>query len=64
MPPLLLIHGANEMLWEQGVAFAKRLDEVGTDHELYRVDGAPHGMESWEGRPEWSGYKQKLALQP
>lgn len=60
MPPLPMIHGTNEMLWEQGVAFAKRLDEVGADHELYRIDGAPHGMESWEGRAEWSGYKKKL----
>jgi alpha-L-fucosidase 2 len=60
MPPLLLIHGTNEMLWGQGAAFAERLQEVGTDHELVRLDGAPHGMESWEGHPEWSGYKRKL----
>jgi Xaa-Pro dipeptidase len=60
MPPLLMIHGTNEALWEQGVAFAERLREVGADHELYRAEGAPHGMENWEGRPEWSGYKQKL----
>jgi alpha-L-fucosidase 2 len=60
MPPLLLIHGTDEMLWEQGVAFAEKLEQVGADHELVRLDGAPHGMESWEGRPEWSGYKQKL----
>ena len=25
-----------------------------------RLEGAPHGMESWEGRPEWAGYKKKL----
>jgi alpha-L-fucosidase 2 len=60
MPPLLLIHGTNEMLWDQGVAFARKLEEVGADHELVRLDGAPHGMESWEGHPEWSGYKRKL----
>jgi alpha-L-fucosidase 2 len=60
MPPILLIHGTGEMLWTQGVAFARRLEEVGADHELYRLDGAPHGMESWEGRPEWAGYKEKL----
>jgi alpha-L-fucosidase 2 len=60
MPPLLLIHGTDEFLWDQGVAFAARLEELGVDHELYRVEGAPHGMESWEGRPEWSGYQQKL----
>jgi alpha-L-fucosidase 2 len=60
MPPILLIHGTDEMLWEQGVAFAQRLREVGADHELVRLDGAPHGMESWEGHPEWSGYEEKL----
>jgi acetyl esterase/lipase len=60
MPPLLMIHGTNEMLWGQGVAFAEKLSEVGADHELYRLDGAPHGMENWEGHPEWVGYKRKL----
>ncbi len=60
MPPLLLIHGTDERLWEQGVAFARKLEEVGADHELVRLEGAPHGMESWEGHAEWSGYKEKL----
>ena len=50
----------DEFLWEQGVAFADRLREVGAVHELYRLDGAPHGMESWEGRPEWAGYKRRV----
>jgi acetyl esterase len=60
MPPILLIHGTGEMLWEQGEAFARRLEEAGADHELYRLDGAPHGMESWEGHPEWESYKGRL----
>jgi alpha-L-fucosidase 2 len=60
MPPMLLVHGTNERLWEQGLAFAAKLQEVGVEHELYRLDGAPHGMENWEGRPEWSGYKRKV----
>jgi alpha-L-fucosidase 2 len=60
MPPLLLIHGTDEMLSDQGVAFAEKLRAAGADHELVRLDGAGHGMESWEGRPEWTGYKQKL----
>jgi alpha-L-fucosidase 2 len=60
MPPMLLVHGTNEMLWEQGLAFAAKLKEVGVEHELLRLDGAPHGMENWEGRPEWSGYKRKV----
>ena len=24
------------------------------------LEGAPHGMEKWEGRPEWMDYKTKL----
>lgn len=60
MPPLLLIHGTDESLWEQGVTLAQRLEAVGADHELYRLEGGPHGMENWEGRPEWSGYKERL----
>ena len=60
MPPLLLINGTDEFLWDQGVAYAEKLREAGVDHELYRLDGAGHGMESWEGRPEWAGYKPKL----
>jgi acetyl esterase len=60
MPPLLLIHGTDERLWAQGQAMRDRLAAAGAAHELYAVEGAPHGMENWEGRPEWAGYKQKL----
>jgi alpha-L-fucosidase 2 len=60
MPPLLLIHGTNERLWAQGVAMRDRLREVGARHQLIALEGAPHGMENWEGRPEWSHYKTKL----
>jgi acetyl esterase/lipase len=60
MPPVLLVHGTNEELWEQGVAMARVLEEKGIPHELVRLDGAPHGMENWEGRPEWLGYKDRV----
>jgi alpha-L-fucosidase 2 len=60
MPPLLLIHGTSEELWAQGVAMDERLREVGAPHELVALQGAPHGMENWEGHPEWSPYKAKL----
>jgi alpha-L-fucosidase 2 len=60
MPPLLLVHGTNERLWEQGQAMARKLAEVGAHHELYALKGAPHGMENWEGHPEWMHYKRKL----
>ena len=60
MPPLLLVHGTNEELWAQGVAMRDRLREVGAPHELLALEGAPHGMENWEGHPEWSHYKAAL----
>jgi alpha-L-fucosidase 2 len=60
MAPVLLIHGTNERLWEQGVAYAARLGALAVPHELLRLDGAPHGMENWEGRAAWAGYKERL----
>jgi acetyl esterase len=60
MPPLLLVHGTDELLWEQGLAMDRRLEEVGADHTLVRLDGAPHGMGGWEGHPEWTSYKTTL----
>jgi alpha-L-fucosidase 2 len=60
MPPVLLIHGTNERLWDQGVRMAQRLGELGVEHELLRLEAAPHGMENWEGHAEWQFYKQRL----
>jgi acetyl esterase/lipase len=60
MPPILLIHGTAERLWEQGVRMAERLGALGVPHELIRLEGAPHGMENWEGRPEWQFYKARF----
>ena len=56
----LLIQGTNERLYEQTLEYARRLKEVGARYELYLLEGAPHGLENWEGRPEWQGYKRKL----
>jgi alpha-L-fucosidase 2 len=60
MPPLLLIHGTGEGLWAQGQAMAARLAALGVRHELLALEGAPHGMENWEGRPEWADYTTRL----
>lgn len=60
MPPVLLIHSTNERLYAQGKALAKRLAEAEVAHEFYEVQGAPHGLENWEGHPEWLGYQPKL----
>ena len=60
MPPLLLIHGTSEFLWDQAVLLARRLDSLGVDYQLVTLEGAPHGMENWEGHPEWETYKTEL----
>ena len=60
MPPLLLINGTGERLWAQAQAFARRLSDVGARHEAIALEGAPHGLENWEGRAEWTTYKQRL----
>lgn len=59
-PPLLLIHGTAEGLWAQGLAMRDRLRAVGARHELLQLDGAPHGMENWEGHPQWLRYRARL----
>jgi alpha-L-fucosidase 2 len=60
MPPVLLVNGTAERLWAQAEAFAARLDALGVRHEVIALDGAPHGMENWEGRPEWTAYKRRV----
>lgn len=66
LPPILLIQGTGQSEFERTVENARlveyeqRLKEVGVRHEVYLLEGAPHGLENWEGRPEWQGYKRKL----
>jgi len=60
LPPILLINGTNEFLWEQAEAFAERLGGAGVEYDLIRLEGAPHGMENWEGHAEWQFYKQEM----
>jgi acetyl esterase/lipase len=60
MPPVLLVNGTGERLWAQAQTFAKRLTELGVAHDVIALDGAPHGMENWEGHPEWTIYKSRV----
>jgi alpha-L-fucosidase 2 len=60
MPPLLLVNGTGERLWTQAQAFAQRLTEIGARHEVIALEGAPHGLENWEGRAEWTAYKGQV----
>ena len=60
MPPVLLVNGTGERLWAQAQAFARRLTELGARHEVLAIEGAPHGIENWEGHPEWMFYKRRV----
>jgi acetyl esterase len=60
MPPVLLINGTGERLWTQAQAYAAALTKVGVRHEVVALEGAPHGLENWEGHPDWTSYKARL----
>ena len=60
MPPMLLINGTGERLWTQAQAFARKLATLGVPHEVVALEGAPHGLENWEGHAEWTGYKPRM----
>ena len=60
MPPVLVVNGTGDRLWAQAQVFDRRLGELGVTHDVIALDGAPHGMENWEGHPEWMFYKQRV----
>jgi len=60
MPPVLLVNGTGERLWAQAQVFAQRLTQLSVRHEVIALEGAPHGMENWEGHPEWMVYKRRV----
>lgn len=60
LAPILLIQGTHDELYKGTLQYSARLKEVGARSELLLLEGAPHGMENWEGHPEWAHYKQRL----
>jgi alpha-L-fucosidase 2 len=60
MAPLLLLCGTADGLFRQHEAMAAKLKAVKARYETIELAGAPHGMENWEGHPEWVGYKSRL----
>jgi alpha-L-fucosidase 2 len=60
LPPILLIQGTKDELYEGTLAYAKQLKDSGARHELIVLEGAPHGMENWAGHGEWELYQQRL----
>jgi acetyl esterase/lipase len=60
LPPTLLVQGTKDELENGTLEYAARLKAVGARYDLLLLEGAPHGMENWEGHAEWAHYKQKL----
>ena len=60
LPPTLLIQGTKDELYPGTLEYSARLKKAGVRSELLLLEGAPHGMENWEGHPEWAFYKGKL----
>ncbi|HEV2494627.1 MAG TPA: alpha/beta hydrolase fold domain-containing protein [Terriglobia bacterium] len=60
LPPILLIQGTNDELYQGTLEYADRLKQAKARYNLVLLKDAPHGMENWEGHPEWAFYKQKL----
>lgn len=57
---MLIVQGTADELYVGTEECVKRLDEVHARHEVILLDGAPHGMENWEGHPEWMFYKTRF----
>lgn len=60
MPPMLLICGTRDGLFPQHQAYLNKLKEHQINVTSILVDGAPHGMENWEGHSNWMDYKLQL----
>lgn len=62
MPPVLFIHGTEDrgVPVEQSTGMCERMRTAGSRCEVLLVPGAGHGISSWEGRPEFLGYKSRM----
>jgi alpha-L-fucosidase 2 len=62
MPPHLFVHGTRDagVPIEQSTSMCERMTAAGARCEVFRVEGAPHGVENWEKNPQWQGYKPKV----
>jgi alpha-L-fucosidase 2 len=60
LPPMLIIQGTADELYAGTQEYVKRLGEVQARDDVILLDKAPHGMENWEGHPEWMFYKARM----
>ena len=61
-PPILLVHGTADkgVPSEQSVRMCEAARKVSASCELFLVEGAPHGVESWEREARFQTWKSKL----
>lgn len=62
MPPFLLLHGTADHLvpYQQSVGMCEKMKQAGAACELFTVEGADHGVGSWERNPAFQAYKVKM----
>ena len=60
LPPILLIQGTEDPLYPGTMDYAARLQEASARYKLILVQGAPHGIEDWEGHADWLFYKRQM----
>jgi alpha-L-fucosidase 2 len=62
MPPFLMIHGTADKAvpYEQSPQMCAKMKEAGVRCEVFTVEGAPHGIGSWEKNPAYQKYKEKM----
>ena len=60
MLPVAVLQGGREVLMAGSTELCRAVVPRGGVHEYVAVQGAPHGMENWEGHPEWDFTKQKV----
>ena len=62
MPPFLLIHGTKDekVPYDQSPEMCEKMKAAGDSCEVFTVEGAGHGMGSWEKAPAYQAYKSKM----
>lgn len=62
MPPHLFIHGSADtgVPLDQSTRMCDSMKAAGARCEVIAVEGAPHGIENWESKPEWTRYKSQM----
>jgi acetyl esterase/lipase len=59
-PPMLLLAGTADRLVEQQRTYAAALKCAAARVDVFELDGAPHGMESWNEEPAWRVWEKQV----